>query len=63
MVCNSIWVIGDLPAEGFFAELDGALDVVRGDFEVNNGLWHRESFITQRRAGWGEIVSNPIAKP
>jgi len=46
--------IGDLPTEGLFVELDGALYVVCGDFKVNDGVWHSESRINDGR----EIVTN-----
>ncbi len=42
----------DLPAEGLFVELDGALDVVCGDFKVNDRVWHGGRRIADGREGW-----------
>ena len=44
--------VGDLPSEGLLVELDGALDVIRGDFEVNDGVWHGGRRIADGRVGW-----------
>jgi len=43
--------VGDLPAEGLFVELGGALDVVCGDFKVNDGVWHSGRRIADERVG------------
>ena len=47
--------VGDLPSKGLLVELDGALDVVCGDFKVSNRVWHSGRRIAQGRVGWGEI--------
>lgn len=46
--------IGDLPSEGLLVELDGAGDVVCGDFKVNDRVWHSGRRIADGRVGWQE---------
>ena len=43
--------IGNLPSEGLFVELGGALDIVCGDFKVNDRVWH-----SGRRIEDGRVV-------
>ncbi len=56
--------IADLPAEGFFVELFGALHVVSRDFEMNNRIWHSGRMINGgwmgRRKNCDERVGIPV---